>query len=89
MGYNGWYSASDLDLGGEWVDLWTSFVKGLSHGRIKIRDDENYLLWLYDKESGKVSTKKAYEVIVSDYFPPPSERIISKVWNFNIPQKLK
>ena len=70
-------SAHDLDLGGEWVDRWTSFVKGLSHGGIKISEVEDSLLRLYDKVSGKVSTKKAYDLIISYYFPPPSDCIIS------------
>ena len=30
VGYHGWLSAYDLDLGGEWEEQWTSFVKGLS-----------------------------------------------------------
>ena len=36
-----------------------------------------------------VSAKKAYELIILDFLPPPSRCIISQIWNFNIPQKLK
>ena len=56
---NGWYSASYLDLWGDWVDIWTSFVKGLSHGGIKLRNTEDSLLWMYDKKSGNFTAKKA------------------------------
>ena len=85
QGFNAWYLASDLDLGGDWADLWTSFVKGLSHGGIKIRNFEDSLLWMYDKKSGTVITKKAYEFIVSEYFPMSLDCILSQVWKFNIP----
>ena len=44
---------------------------------------------MYDKKSGKVMEKKAYELILSEYLPPSSDCILSQVWKFNIPQKLK
>ena len=44
-----WYIASDLYLGGEWADQWCTFVKGLTHGGIRIGTEEDTLLWLYDK----------------------------------------
>ena len=68
---------NDLDLGGEWAEQWTSFVKGFSHGGIRIGDLEDSLLWLYDKDSDMVSAKKTYELIISDFLPPPSGCIIS------------
>ena len=89
VGYNGWLSAHDLDLGGKWANLWTSFIKGLSHCGIRIGESEDSLLWMYDKVSGMVSAKKAYELIISDLLPPPSDFVISQIWHFNIPQKLK
>ena len=44
VGYNGWLSPSDMDLGGDWADQWTSFVKGLSHSGNKISEVEDSLL---------------------------------------------
>ena len=60
-------------MGGHWADLWTTFVKGLSHGGIKLRNSENSLLWMYDKKSGLVLAKRAYDLIVSDFLPHPPE----------------
>ena len=40
----GWYSTSDLLLGGEWATQWSSYVKGLSHGGIRIGHTEDRLL---------------------------------------------
>ena len=89
VGYNGWLSAHDLDLGGEWVEQWTSFVKGLSHGGIRIGESKDSLLWRYDRVSGMFSAKNAYEFIISNLLSPPSKCVISQIWNFNIPPKLK
>ena len=71
--------AHDLDLGGEWAEQWTSFVKGLSHGGIIIGEKEDSLLRLFDKESGLVSAKKTYELIISDLLSPPSDCVISQI----------
>ena len=35
-GFNGWYSASDLELGGEWDEQWIAYIKGLAHDGIRI-----------------------------------------------------
>ena len=66
-----------------------SFVKGLTHGGIKIGNNEDSLLWMFDKKSGVVSARKAYELIVSEHLPLLKDGILMKVWDFNIPQKLK
>ena len=67
--YNCWYLASDLNLGGVWADHWTPFVKGLTHGGIKIGNNEDSLLWMFDKNSGVVTARKAHEFIVSEHLP--------------------
>ena len=88
---------TNLNLGGVWVEQWSSFVKGLSHGGIKslshggikIGNHEDSLLWMFDKKYGMVSTKKAYELIVSEHLPLLKDGILPMVWGFNIPHKLK
>ena len=57
-----------------------TFVKGLSHGGIKLRNSEDSLLWMYDKRYGLVLAKIAYELIVSDFLPHPLENIILMVY---------
>ena len=44
---------------------------------------------MYDKKSGTVSTRKAYELIVSSNIPLSNHGILTQVWKFNIPQKIK
>ena len=60
-----WYTATDLLLGGDWAAQWSSYVKGLTHGGIRIGNDEDKLLWMYDEQRGMVTAKKAYDLIVS------------------------
>ena len=41
---NYWYSTSDLNLGGVWSEIWTTYIKGLSHGGIRISNAEDALI---------------------------------------------
>ena len=49
-----WYSTADLNLGGIWKEQWTEFVKGLTHGGIKIGPIDDTLLWMHNKKNGMV-----------------------------------
>ena len=60
-----WYSATDLILGGDWAAQWCSYVKGLTHGGIRIGNAADKLLWMFDEQQGSVTAKKAYDLIVS------------------------
>ena len=84
-----WYTAYDLYLGGDWADQWCSYVKGLTHGGIRIGTAEDKLLWMYDNQLGVVTAKKAYDLIVSNHRTIMDNDIILKIWHFNIPHKLK
>ena len=68
---------------------WSTYVKGLSHGGIRIGNFEATLLWMFDKKMGKVTTRRAYELIVSEQLMVMDDNFLLKVWHFNIPQKLK
>ena len=43
-GFNFWYTATNLNLGHVCSEHWSYFVKGLSHGGIKIGNHEDSLL---------------------------------------------
>ena len=87
-GFN-WYTASDLYLGGDWAEQWSTYVKGLTHGGIRIGISEDTLLWMYDKQLGMVTTKRAYDPIVSEQRTIMANDFLLKIWHLNIPQKLK
>ena len=84
-----WYSATDLLLGGEWATQWIFYVKGLTHGGIRLGNAEDKLLWMYDEQQGSVTAKKAYDLIVSNHRSIMENDLILKIWHFNIPHKLK
>ena len=84
-----WYSATDLLLGGEWAAQWSSYIKGLTHGGIRLGNVEDKILWMYDEQKGSVTAKKAYDLIVSNHRSIMENDIILKIWHFNIPHKLK
>ena len=44
---------------------------------------------MYDKKLGMVTAKKAYELIVSENLPRANHGILTQVWHFNIPRKIK
>ena len=88
-GYNGWYLAAYLDLGGNWDDLWTTFVKGLSHGGIKLRNSEDTLLWMYDKKSGPVLAKKSIWTHCVWYFATSSRKYSLKGLEIQYPPEIQ
>ena len=44
-----WLTTTDLDLGGSWNDQWIDYVKGLTHGCIRLKEVKDTLLWMYNK----------------------------------------
>ena len=44
---------------------------------------------MFDKKSGKVAARKAYDLIVYEQLMVMDDNFLLKVWHFNIPQKLK
>ena len=62
-----WYLATDILLGGEWAAQWSFYVKGLTHGGIRLGTAEDKILWIYDEQQGSVTAKKAYDLIVSNH----------------------
>ena len=84
-----WYSASYLLLGGDWAAQWSSYVKGLTHGGIRIGHTEEKMLWMFDEQMRKVIAKKAYDFIVSNHRTIKENEIMMNIWYFNIPLKIK
>ena len=66
-------------MGGEWVEQWSAYVKGLSHGGIRIGNSEETLLWMFDKKLGKVTIKRAYDLIVSEQLTINNDDFLLKV----------
>ena len=41
---NYWYSSCDLNLGGVWFEIWTSYTKGILHGGVRINNAKDTLI---------------------------------------------
>ena len=82
-------SATDLDLGGSWKDQWTDYVKGLTHGCIKLKEVKDTLLWMFNKVTGVVSSSSAYDHIISSLIPLSPVSSHSHIWCCNVPLKMK
>ena len=60
-----WLIANDLELDGPWKDEWSHFIRGLFHEGIKLTEKKDKLLQMYNIENVEVSSKLAYELIVT------------------------
>jgi len=76
-----WFTANDLDLGGTFKSIWTEYVEGLSGACIRLTDHPDDLVWVYNKKSGSISAKNAYDCIVRSSSPPATNPVDSHLWN--------
>ena len=60
-----WFSSEDLDLTGEWKKVWDNFIRGLEYGRIRLSDQQDTLLWSFNKYVGSITASVGYECILS------------------------
>ena len=84
-----WLTVEDLDLGGRWKVEWSCFIRGLTHGGIRLNGQRYSLLWMHNSVTGEVTTSLAYDLIVSSFMQPAPNKDISWVWNCAIPLKIQ
>jgi hypothetical protein len=58
-----WFSTDDLGLNGALVDEWRAYTNLLSHNAIRLRDEDDELVWSWNKINVIMSTKLAYEAL--------------------------
>ena len=85
---NYWYTAHDLNLGGAWSEIWTSYTKGLLHGGIRINNTKDSMIWMQNTKNGSVTAKKAYDLIVSYNLPLSCHNLHSQLWHPTEDKKL-
>ena len=76
-----WFTTDDLDLGGTFKSIWTEYVEGLSGAGIRLTDCPDELVWVYNKKSGSISARNAYDCIVRSSSPPATNPVDSHLWN--------
>ena len=67
---------------------WNTYIDGLSHAGIHLRQGPDTLAWLYNKKSGKVTARLAYELIASLSLTELANRYLEQIWKFNFPLKI-
>lgn len=82
MGYNngvlgqGWKSTVDLNLQGNLQIEWDNFISCLNHCGFQVNLDDDYLIWSWNEETRKVTTKLDYDSIVFFYFKFSTELVV-------------
>ena len=71
LGY--WLTAEDLELGGEWKLLWDKYISGLEHGRIRLNNQNDSLIWTYNSLNGDITAALGYGLIVKHFHEPTSD----------------
>ena len=83
-----WFTADELDLGGEWKILWENYIRGLEFGRIRLSDLCDSLLWSQNNYVGPLTAEKGYDCILSVSCSDFHELVLAFLWNQNIPLKI-
>ena len=88
MGTGKWFSAEELDLGDEWINLWNTYLRGLDYNRISLNVENDTLLWTYGKYVGPPSAARAYDSILHDHVEDEHARVCSLLWAMKLPLKI-
>jgi hypothetical protein len=65
-GSHDWLDASDLSLTGVLAQEWCSYVMLLRSSGFSLKDEGDKPVWMWNKSSGSVLVKLAYEALVTD-----------------------
>lgn len=86
-----WLTASDLDLGGVWHDIWNEYISGMEQGRLKLDTTPDCLLWSFKNYTGPITAAIAYDCVANHYLAShcaalPLHRAL---WKLRIPEKIR
>lgn len=84
-----WMMALDLGLHDNLAVEWDTFINNLNEGGIRLTNFEDSLVWSWDNVEGKVSVKKAYEVVSAHLSCPDHKWWFSLLWRWRLLLKLK
>lgn len=84
-----WFSAYELGLSGHLARRWEDYTNQLNSAGIQLNDAEDRLVWGGNPASGNVTAKSAYKRILQDKYIYPQDWWYLKIWQWNIPVKLK
>ena len=78
-----------MNLGGRWKKEWDEYIFDLSHGGITLKDSIDSLRLMHNHINGNVSTTLSYDLIVSAHVSLSINKALLKIWEYNIPLKIK
>eukprot|EP00253_Pinus_taeda_P002680 PITA_02680 len=81
-----WKNAEDLGLNIRWHDEWAIFVNELLRSNVRIKNDQDVLLWAQGK-SGEYSPKDGYSFLMGKKGWPDPEWWAKKLWKLKCPLK--
>ena len=86
-----WLTASDLDLGGVWHDIWNEYISGMEQGRLRLGTTPDCLLWSFKNYTGPITAAIAYDCVANHYLAShyaalPLHRAL---WKLRILEKIR
>ena len=84
-----WLTVDGLELGGRWKVEWSCYIRGLTHGGIRLNGKRDSRLWMHNPMTGEVTTSLAYDLIVSSSLQPIHNKAISRFWTCAISLKIQ
>eukprot|EP00253_Pinus_taeda_P017405 PITA_17405 len=81
-----WKNAEDLGLNIRWYDEWAFFVNELLRSNVRIKNDQDVLLWAQGK-TGEYSPKDGYSFLMGKKGWPNPEWWAKKLWKLKFPLK--
>ena len=83
-----WFTAEELDLTGEWKSIWDNFIRGLEYGRIRLSDQQDTLLWSFNKYVGSITASVGYDCILYAKGFEQQDLTLNFLWSLRIPLKI-
>ena len=84
-----WFSVDDLDLMGDWKSIWDNYIIGLEFGHIRLSDQNDILIWSYNKYTGPLSAAEGYSCVISNNCLDLNDQVLKILWTLTIPLKIK
>ena len=61
-----WINSKDIGLYEGWADIWDNYINLLNNACIRLGNSKDKITWVWNKYSRHITTKDAYEAIVSN-----------------------
>lgn len=84
-----YFLAEDYRLHIQWVVEWTSYIKSLNRGSIGLNENDDMLVWIWNKSTSQEKDKEAYNTIILNHSSIDIKWWFGKLWKWHFPLKIK